>query len=221
MSHGSRSIIFDLDGTLLDSEGLYTEAATRVCARYGATYTLELKRRVMGGDTLRGAGVVVSALGLPLSPEAYMAERELELMLLLPTCQAIAGAEALVETLFERGVPMAIATSGHRAITTFKLAHQPVLSRITTVVCGDDPRLLHPKPAPDIFLLAAHELGARAERCVVFEDSLNGVRAGVAAGMRTVALVDLHLGFSPSQFTGAAHVVHSLLDLTLDELLAD
>jgi pseudouridine-5'-monophosphatase len=215
----STHVIFDLDGTLLDTESLYSVAAQRVCGRYGATYSLELKRRIMGGDTLWSAQVVTSTLGLPLTPEAYVEAREAELRRLLPATQPMPGAVPLIEALRARAIPVAIATSGHRAITTLKLAHQPFLAGVTAVVCGDDPRLAHAKPAPDIFLLAARELSAPPQDCVVLEDSLNGVRAGIAAGMRTIAVVDARFGFEPDQFTGATQVVRSLADLTVSTLL--
>jgi beta-phosphoglucomutase-like phosphatase (HAD superfamily) len=85
-------------------------------------------------------------------------------------------------------------------------------------VCGDDPRLKHPKPAPDIYLLAASELGADPSACLVVEDSINGLRAGLAAGMHTIALVDPRWGFDPAAFADAACVVDSLTHLTLEQL---
>ncbi|MET0340653.1 MAG: HAD-IA family hydrolase [Polyangiales bacterium] len=211
-------VIFDLDGTLLDSEPLYTEAAVRVCARHGATFTYAIKRAVMGGDSLRGATIVVETLGLPITPEAYLAEREVVLRSLLPTLAPIAHAPALLAGLRTCGVPMAIATSGHRAITEAKLAHQPFLRDVTVRVCGDDPRLVRGKPAPDIFLLAAEALGADPSRCVVLEDSVLGVRAAVAAGMTTVALVDPRYGFGEDEFAGAAQVVRGLDAITAASL---
>jgi pseudouridine-5'-monophosphatase len=208
-------VLFDLDGTLLDTESLYTQAAERVCARHGSHYDLALKRRIMGGDTLRGAQLVVQTLGLPITPEAYIREREAELHILLPQLTPMTGAPELVALLAAQGIPMAIATSGHRGITEEKLSYAPFLRAIGTLVCGDDPRLEHPKPAPDIYLLAAAELGATAPACVVLEDSLNGVLAGVAAGMRTIALVDPRWGFARDDFAAHAHVVSSLLEVTL------
>lgn len=218
MKRACSHVIFDLDGTLLDSEALYSTAAETVCARYGATFTLALKRRIMGGDTLRGAQLVVEALDLPISPEAYTVERERELMRLLPDVRAMAGAEELVGLLRARGVPLLIATSGHRHITEQKLAGHPLLRSIETIVCGDDPRLLRGKPAPDIFLLAASELGVAPERCAVLEDTVHGVHAGVAAGMHTIAVIDPRFGFARAEYTGAAHTVGSLLELTLEML---
>jgi pseudouridine-5'-monophosphatase len=210
--------IFDLDGTLLDTEHLYTEAAIAVCKRYGAEYTHEIKRAVMGGDTIKGATYVVETLRLPIEPARYVAEREVELHALLARVAPMPGAIALLELLHKRGLPVAVATSGHRAVTLRKLENQPFLQRLDALVCGDDPRLAHPKPAPDIYLLAARELGADPRTCLVVEDSLNGLRAGLAAGMHTIALFDPRWGFDRALFSEAAHVVDSLGDLTLEQL---
>jgi len=210
--------IFDLDGTLLDTENLYSEAAMVVCSRYGADYTPEIKRKVMGGDTMAGARYVVQTLGLPLEPAHYIAEREVALFALLEQVAPMPGAIVLLEALQKRAIPVAVATSGHRAITEHKLKNQPFLHRLDALVCGDDPRLKAPKPAPDIYLLAASELGADPSTCLVVEDSVNGLRAGLAAGMRTIALLDARWGFEASAFAAAERVVSSLTELTLEEL---
>jgi HAD superfamily hydrolase (TIGR01509 family) len=127
-------------------------------------------------------------------------------------------AEELVARLRQQRVPYCIATSGHRAVTERKLAPHPFLRATETIVCGDDARMTRGKPAPDIFLLAARELDAEPGQCVVIEDTVNGVRAGVAAGMRTIAVIDPRFGFVPEQFPGAAACVSSLEELT-DEVL--
>lgn len=210
--------IFDLDGTLLDTEQLYSDAASAVCKRHGAVYTDEIKRRVMGGDTMAGARYVVETLALPLEPAHYVAEREVELHALLARVAPMPGAIVLLELLRKRKIPIAVATSGHRAVTLRKLENQPFLQQLDALVCGDDARLKQPKPAPDIYLLAASELGADPRTCLVVEDSVNGLRAGLAAGMHTIALVDPRWGFHRAMFSEAAHVVDSLADLTLEQL---
>lgn len=218
MSHGFTHVIFDLDGTLLDSEPLYSLAAERVCAQHGKRFTLALKSAIMGGDTLSGAATVIAALDLPLTPVAYIEARERELSALWPTLTAMRGAPELIARLEALGIPMAIATSGHRHITEAKLAHHPFLQRIEVRITGDDPRLARGKPAPDIFLLAARTLAAQPERCLVVEDSLLGVQAGLAAGMRTIALIDTRYGFTAEQFRGAAQIIHALEELDLSVL---
>jgi pseudouridine 5'-phosphatase len=211
-------VIFDLDGTLLDSEALYTEATEIVCARHRKHFTLELKRQIMGGGSLSGARIVIDALGLPLTPEQYLDQREVELTRLLPGIAAMPGAERLVNKLREARVPFAIATSGHRRITDLKLSHHEFLRGIKPIVHGDDPRLVHGKPAPDIFLIAAQELGAEPARCVALEDTVNGVRAGLAAGMRTIAVIDPRFGFGPHDFPGASRSVNSLTEVDFEVL---
>lgn len=214
----STHVIFDLDGTLLDTEILYSRAAECVCRRYGAEFTVELKRKIMGGDTLAGAKLLVEALGLPISPETYVSERERELLALLADAGPMPGAERLIEDLVAQEVPMAIATSGHRAITEHKLRAQPFLSRISVVICGDEPRLTRPKPHPDIYLLAAKDLGAEPSQCVVIEDSLHGAQAGVAAGMRTFLLLDPRWGMSAEAIDGLEGIILSLTELSLPRL---
>lgn len=211
-------VIFDLDGTLLDSEGVYTEAADRVLRRYGKRIEWALKQRVMGGDALTGAQTVVETLGLPMAPEAYLEERERNFLELVPGIAEIGGAGAFVEALHVRGVAMALATSSHRWLCDAKLLGRPFASHLSAVVCGDDARLLHPKPAPDIFLLAAQELGVEPSRCLAFEDSLHGVNAALAAGMRVIAVLDPRHGHDLADFARAERIVQDYRTLDPDTL---
>jgi pseudouridine-5'-monophosphatase len=212
-------IVFDLDGTLLDTEALYTEASQYVVGQYGKAFSIELKRQTMGGDTRQGAELVVRTLSLPIEPDAFTSAREAELVRLLPQMQPMPGAIALIEGLTSLGIPMALATSGHREITERKLALFPFLQSFPVVICGDDPRLRHPKPAPDIFLLAARDLGADPRSCMAFEDSANGVLAATRAGMRTIAIVNPVYGFDPHLFSSAERVVSSLEEIVVEDLL--
>jgi pseudouridine-5'-monophosphatase len=218
MSRRTRFVVFDLDGTLIDTEALYSQAGQSVCGRYGAVYDLATKREIMGGDTQAGARHVVSKLKLPITPAQYIEQREREFRAILPNAVPMPGAVELVRALSEQGVPMALATSGHRAITELKLEQHTFLAPIRTVVCGDDGRLAHPKPAPDIYLLAARELAADPAACAVVEDSLNGVLAATRAGMHTLALVDPRWGFDPADFAAHARVVSSLAEVSLELL---
>jgi len=186
-----RYAIFDLDGVLLDTEPLYTDATAQVAARFGKVYDWSVKRDCIGRGTLEAAQIIVDALALPLSPAALVAERDVRLVELFMNAPAIAGAESFTRALAARGVPLAIATSTEAPLYAIKIApHRPWLGIFGATVCGDDPRVTRAKPAPDIFLAAARDLGAAPADYLVFEDSPFGVEAARAAGMQVIALPD-------------------------------
>jgi pseudouridine-5'-monophosphatase len=191
LARRSRFAIFDLDGVLLDTEPLYTDATAQVAARFGKIYDWSIKRDCIGRGTLEAARIIVDALALPLSPEALVLERDRVLVDLVARAPAIAGAEAFTRALADRGIPMAIATSTEAPLFAIKAArNRDWLAIFRAAVCGDDPRVARSKPAPDIFLAAAQELGAPPADCLVFEDSPFGVEAACAAGMQVIALPD-------------------------------
>jgi pseudouridine 5'-phosphatase len=169
-------VIFDLDGTLVDTEPLYTRAAERILGRFGKVFDFGIKRQIMGGGPLVGARFVVEHLGIPMSPEEYLAEREAIMREACKAARPMPGAIQLIDALQARGIPLAIGTSSSRELCQVKLGAQPFAARFHTVACSDDPGVLEAKPAPDIFLKAAQGLGAPPERCLVFEDTPKGGR---------------------------------------------
>lgn len=209
-------VIFDLDGTLVDTEPLYTQAATTILARFGKVFDFAIKRQIVGGGPLVGARFVVEHLGLPLSPEDYLAEREALMWDACKTVRAMPGAIQLIEALHARGVPLGIGTSSSRELCQVKLAAQSFGALFHTVACSDDPGVLEAKPAPDIFLAAARGLGATPARCLVFEDTPKGVAAARAAGMEVIAVVDATM--LNEDYSGALRVVRSLEQIALTDL---
>jgi len=217
LSRRPRYAIFDLDGVLLDTEPLYTEATAAVAARFGKVYDWSVKRDCIGRGTLEAARIIVEALALPLTPAALVHERDRLLIELVARAPAIAGAEAFSRALAGRGVPLAIATSTEAPLYAIKAArHREWLAIFGAAVCGDDPRVSRPKPAPDIFLAAARDLGAPPESCLVFEDSPFGVEAARAAGMQVIALPDPAM--DRARYTSADAVIAGFAELTLDRL---
>lgn len=207
-------VIFDLDGVLLDTEPLYTKAIAGVAARYGKTYDWSIKSQCIGRGTLEAAQVIVDMLGLPLAPLALVEERDRTLLGLLANADAMPGAPAFTKALAARGLPMAIATSSESAIFAVKARrHRAWLDTFAAIICGDDPRVARPKPAPDIFLAAAAALGAAPRSCVVFEDSPYGVAGALAADMQVVAMPDPAM--DRSRYAGAHAIVTSFDELEL------
>jgi pseudouridine-5'-monophosphatase len=210
-SPATRAVLFDLDGVLLDTEPLYTEATQAVVGPFGKRFEWSLKRELIGTSEDNGARLVVERLELPISPEEYLKRRQPLLDRLFESCPAMPGMEALVGELSSRGVPMAVATSSAAALYAAKCAPHAWFRLFAAIVCGDDPRVRALKPAPDIFLAAADALGVSPATCVVVEDSPAGVLAARAAGMHVIAAPDPAV---PDDYVTQAHqIVRSLEQL--------
>ena len=189
-SSTSRAVVFDLDGVLLDTEGLYSEATSKVVARFGKTYPFELKVKMMGRSAVESAKLLLAELQIPLSVEGYLEERAQILEPLFAQSKPMPGAEQLVRWLHLQGVPTAVATSSNRALFTIKTSHHDWFELFNVIICGDDPRIERPKPAPDIFLLAARELGLHPTECIAVEDSPSGAEAAARSEMELVLVPD-------------------------------
>lgn len=187
------ALIFDLDGTLLDTEPLYTIASDKILGRFGHRFPAELKRRTMGRDSRVSAGMVIDAFKLPMTADEYLAERESHLRELFPLAAELPGADRFIRQSAARGHVLGIATSSNKQTCELKLARRSWLDHIRVIISGDDARVEHSKPAPDIFLTCADQLGVTPSRCIAFEDSPSGVRAAHAAGMFVVAIESPHV----------------------------
>ncbi len=180
--------IFDLDGTLLDTEPLYQAAYDRVLAPFGASLSHELQAEISGRPPLVAVTHVLERLGILLAPEEFLERRRPILHELLAQAEPIRGAPELVTEYARRSIPLAIATSSPRALYEHKVARHAWLSPVRAVVCSDDPEVTRQKPAPDIFLVAARRLGVPIADCIVFEDSPAGLTAARDSGAEVFAV---------------------------------
>lgn len=178
--------LFDLDGLLLDTEPLHSQAWQQAADQFGLSLGGDQLLALRGRRRLDCAQQVcrwMADAGLPVpSVEALLAVRQPIAEALLPFASPMPGAPALIESCAQRRIPMALVTSSSRQAVALKQAPHPWLEAITQRVYGDDPELVAGKPAPDPYLLAARRLAVDPSRCWAFEDSLAGASAAAAAG---------------------------------------
>lgn len=214
-------VIFDMDGLLLDSERLYTRAYSRVFGWYGKVFTSDFKARLMGLSEQRSTALCLSEFDIPLSADEFIGLVRAEQMKEFPHTELMPGAHELVDHLHQAGIPMAVATSSKKLTYQVKTKrHQErIFSKMLLIVNGDDPAVREGKPAPDIFLEAAKRAGAAPECCLAFEDSANGVRAALAAGMRVIWIPDPGLNYQVEHGDLFKHeMVHRYESLTKVDL---
>ncbi|MDA5282887.1 HAD family hydrolase [Streptomyces sp. NPDC054904] len=182
------SVIFDLDGTLVDSEPNYYESGRLTLERHGVPdFTWEQHSRFIGIGTLETLEILKERYGLPAPVEQLLAEQNAAYLELARTrTEAFPEMRRFVELLHARGVPMAVASGSSREAIDAVLVGTGLDALLTTVVSAEE--VAHGKPAPDVFLEAARRLGASPADCVVVEDAAPGAEAARAAGMACVAV---------------------------------
>jgi pseudouridine-5'-monophosphatase len=129
--------------------------------------------------------MVVETYKLPMTTQEYLNMTAIIQEDLFPHVNLLPGVEKLVHHLHAHGIPIAVATSSTRSKFTLKTSlNKEIFELFDVIICGDDKEIKNGKPAPDLFLAAQQHLGnPPAENCLVFEDAVNGVQAGLNANM--------------------------------------
>jgi HAD superfamily hydrolase (TIGR01509 family) len=184
-------VIFDCDGTLVDSETLNNQATLDVLESLGITgYTLDHAFNEWMGTTYTSIGLIVQMerkVELPKDFTMRCVARVAELQ--EQELKSVKGAIEMVRAMNGKKIRMCIASNGERTnvINSVRLTGLSEFfpeERVFTKV-----QVARPKPAPDIFLFAAEKMDALPAGCVVIEDSEAGVNAGVAAGMKVIGFI--------------------------------
>ncbi|KAJ0407882.1 hypothetical protein P43SY_009169 [Pythium insidiosum] len=192
----AQALIFDLDGTLLDTEMISGRSIAQVTQALGKPFEGPIRKAILGRPSAVWTRMVIADCGLEgrIEPRAFAEQWEANMAAMFHEMEEMPGATAFLRRMHARGIPMALATSSSRAAVEAKRKHhEELFSYFSVIVCGDDSDVKNGKPAPDIFLTAARRLlgdDVDPSRCIVFEDSVLGVAAGRAAGMITIALPD-------------------------------
>lgn len=203
MTHLPEAVLWDMDGTLVDTEPYWLEAEFELAASYGGTWSREHGLQLVGSDLLRAAAYVQEHMfSDPASPGASLApERVVELLLDAVVSRVERqvpwrpGAVELLAALQEAGVPCALVTMSYQRFVAPIVA---VLApgAFASVVTGD--MVTNGKPHPEPYLTAAAALGVAPEQCIAIEDSNTGAASAAAAGC-TVLCVPNHVGIEPGE----------------------
>ena len=205
------AVLFDMDGTLVDSEPIWFEVLRAVMPEFGGDLPEDAHASLHGSDRATTTTILQTRYGLGGDAQAFWERVVEDLVVALGRARAMPNAAAWVEATAAASVPRAVVSNSPHAMIRASLephawaAHLPVRISVEDVARG--------KPEPDGYLLAAERLGVAADRCLVVEDSEAGARAAIAAGATCLFVtngvvdVDRARAITP-------HVRASLPDLT-------
>jgi HAD superfamily hydrolase (TIGR01509 family) len=188
------AVLWDMDGTLVDTEPCWIDAEFALAERYGGTWSREHALNLVGNDLIESGRYIREHMGIDLEPSLIV--EELLDRVIASVERSVPwrpGALSLLTDLHERGVPCALVTMSYRRFAAPILAALPE-GTFAEVITGD--AVLHGKPHPEPYLKAARRLGVDPKRCLAIEDSNTGARSAEAAGC-TVLVVPNHVPVLP------------------------
>ncbi|MCD8105528.1 MAG: HAD family phosphatase [Lachnospiraceae bacterium] len=185
----TEAVIFDLDGTLMDSMWMWTDIDIEFLSRYSQAPPPDLSVAIEGMGFTETAQYFKDRFSLPLSVEEI--KQQWNRMAFWKYANEVplkAGAEDFLRYLKRQGIPTAIASSNSQDLIRASLANNHVEEFFNRIVTSCE--VARGKPSPDVYLYASEALGVPPDKCLVFEDVPMGILAGKSAGMRVCAMED-------------------------------
>ncbi len=184
----TKAVIFDLDGTLLDNNSFHRKTWEAYLKKMGKLISEEEFNAHLNGRTNKDA--VEYIYGRKMSEEEstkYTLEKEeLYREIYKPYIKPVSGLIDFLKILYQKNIPMAIATSGIQPNIDFMFENIPIKKYFNVVV--NSSHITHGKPHPEIYLKVASLLNIPAKNCLVFEDAVVGINSAKAAGMKVIAV---------------------------------
>lgn len=187
---GIKGIIFDFDGTLVDSLGMWKNLDSDYLLEKGFPSPEDLRRSIEGLSFNETASYFKKRFSLEESTEEIVENWHKHIEKIYPFLPFKKGAQDFVRRLKRQGYKIALATSNSRRLVKMVLEEQDFMDLFPVIVSSDD--VGRGKPCPDVFLETAKLLKLEPADCLVIEDTYNGVLGAKRAGMKTVAIYDFH-----------------------------
>lgn len=209
-----KACIFDLDGVLVDTAHYHFLAWKRLAKEFDYELTEEINEQLKGVSRMKSLEIVLKHANIAIAEDKKksLADRKnswfTEYVHAMKAEELYPGVKELFGKLKADNIKIALASSSKNAQTIIDILG--IRNEFEAVVDGN--MIVHSKPDPEIFLLAAEKLGLNAEDCVVFEDAEAGVEAALAAGMKCVGVGN------PAQLKKANHVIRSIEDFNYADL---
>lgn len=210
------AVAFDLDGTLIDNNQFHFVTWQEFYRKRKRELTIDEYKASFNGRTMTDCvKYVFQQPDMPAEEiERYTNEKEsLYREIYAAHIKPIPGLLALLELLDQAQIPMVIATSGIQDNIDFLFSHIPIKQYFKRVIKGSD--ITHGKPHPEMYQLAAKELGLPAEQCIAFEDATVGIASAAGAGMKVIALTTTH---TPEELTGADWIIKDYEGIRMEQL---
>jgi HAD superfamily hydrolase (TIGR01509 family) len=212
----TKAFIFDMDGVILDSEPIHFEVDILTMEHFGVQIEKEQLERFVGMTNPEMWHILKLEYQLTSSVEEIIEYQLTEKInrIQLQSIKPIEGIIELIRQLRSHRIPIGLASSSPRRFIEAVLTKLRIAEDFECVVSGEEVPL--GKPAPDVYLEAASQLGVNPTDCYVLEDSRNGIAAAVAAGMRVIGYVNLNSG--NQDLSAANPIVTSIGDINIDRL---
>lgn len=189
-----KAIIFDMDGVIIDSEPLHAKAAILALKKYNIDISPDYLQQFIGSTTLHMCETMIREFHIDVAAEELLEENNKQKAHLLKEegYPVIPYVTDLIKNLHDHGMKLIIASSSLPHAIENVMNTLQITPYFQGYVSGS--MVKYPKPAPDIFLLAAKRLGVTPDECLVIEDSSHGISASLAAGMSSIGFVNPNSG---------------------------
>lgn len=185
-------VILDFDGTLIDTERVMMRSVMEYADLHGVKYDTEFMLKFVGVSPQYIVELLKDKYGRDFDAVGFIkgAVDYFNKTLFTNPTPLMDGAKELLEFLKNDGWKTGLATSTYRKIVEFELKYHGISDYFDVTVCGDE--VEHTKPSPEIYIKATKLLGVAPEDCFALEDSTVGIESAINAGMKTIAIPDLH-----------------------------